>query len=285
MEKDYDEYMRFWPNFRKELLDEELSEAFCFIYHNNQILIQNNGDRIQMPTKSMVEKLGISLKDIYYLGELEGRVCVCSKVEEACENMENLIWVGLRDRIWEVDQQLYLIAIKGMQLISWDENTKYCGRCGKLYSKKDDERAKVCMHCGRIEYPRISPAIIVGIKRGEDVLLAHNANFKEGMYSIIAGFVEQGETLEQAVKREVYEEVGIHVKNIKYVSSKPWSAGDSLMLGFIAEYESGEIKVDGKEIIDANWYNKNHLPPVLPLPITTAREIINLLLGIDNNIK
>ncbi len=122
----------------------------------------------------------------------------------------------------------------------------------------------------------------MGIKKGKQVLLAHNANFREGLYSIIAGFVEQGETLETAVKREIYEEVGLKVKNIRYVQSRPWLSLDSLMLGFIAEYESGEIKVDGKEILDAGWYDKNHLPPLLPEKITIARCIINEILGLEN---
>ena len=111
--------------------------------------------------------------------------------------------------------------------------------------------------------------------------MAHNSGFKEGLYSVIAGFVEQGETLENAVKREVYEEVGIKVKNIRYFQSRPWDSMDSLMLGFIADYESGEIKVDGKEIVDAKWCDKDHMPEVLPSKISTAWHIINEIMGLE----
>lgn len=111
--------------------------------------------------------------------------------------------------------------------------------------------------------------------------MAHNSGFRQGLYSIIAGFVEQGETLEMAVKREVYEEVGIKVKNIKYYHSRPWNWLDSLMIGFTAEYESGEIKVDGKEIVDAIWCDKEHMPEILPDKISTAWQIINEIMKLE----
>lgn len=284
MNEGYKNYINFWTEFKGEVTREELKEAIYFIYSDKRILVKDSGNKLQMPNYKIIEALNINLKESYYLGELKGEKCICVNVKNINTIVDGFRLVPLKSQIWETDEELYLVAIKGMQLLEWDSNTKYCGRCGSLYVRKLDERAKVCKNCSRIEYPRISPAIIVGIKKGKDILLAHNANFVEGLYSVIAGFVEQGETLEVAVKREVYEEIGIKVKNIKYVSSKPWSTGDSLMLGFTAEYESGEIKVDGKEITDAGWYNKEKLPPVLPLPITTAREIINSLIGIDNTV-
>lgn len=285
MIRDYKNYIKFWPEFKQKLSKEELEEALYFIYHDKKILVQTRENKFQMPTKEVGEQLVNSLENSYYLGELEGRTCICGQMKAEHEVPEEFSFVALNDELWEMDEQLYFIAIKAMQLMEWDENTKYCGRCGNIFARKTDERAKICPNCGKVEYPRISPAVIVGVKKGEDILLAHNANFKEGLYSIIAGFVEQGETLEEAVRREVYEEVGIKVKNITYVSSKPWSLSDSLMLGFTAEYESGEIQVDGEELVDAGWYNKTHLPPLLPMPITTARQIINKLIGIDNTVK
>ncbi|WP_054742240.1 NAD(+) diphosphatase [Cellulosilyticum ruminicola] len=284
MNEGYRDYINFWPEFKSEVTKEELKEAIYFIYSDRKVLIKNNEDKLQMPIYETVEKLNINLAESYYLGELKGQICICINVKDLRGFESEYRLIPLKSQLWELNQEIYFVAIKAMQLLEWDNNTKYCGRCGNLYTRKEDERAKVCKKCGRIEYPRISPAIIVGVTKGEEILLAHNANFAEGLYSIIAGFVEQGETLEAAVKREVYEEVGVKVKNIQYVSSKPWSTGDSLMLGFTAEYESGEITVDEKEILDAGWYNKEKLPPVLPLPITTAREIINRLIGIDNTI-
>ncbi len=285
MKREYKDYMAFWPEFKEEVHGQDVENALYFVYYNKEILVKITDETVQMPTKNEITLLKSNLKNSYYIGELKGKACICGRLEENSDIKIGYQFMPLNDPIWEKDEQLYLVAIKAMQLISWDENTKYCGCCGSKFERKKDERAKQCPKCGKVEYPRISPAIIVGIKKGEDILLAHNAHFREGLYSIIAGFVEQGETLEQAVRREVYEEVGIKIKNITYVSSKPWSLSDSLMLGFTAEYESGEIEVDGIELVDAGWYNKEHLPPLLPMPITTAREIINQLIGIDNTIK
>ena len=281
------EYIDFWPEYEPDI---EIKEGdYCFIYNNRCILLNRVEDRLYVPDYRTCKELIKEPKAMWYLGKWKGRACFAYALEtdKANENIPSLLhttleWTDYRDHRWIKDETLYYIAIKTQQLLLWDKNTKYCGCCGSLYKRKQDERAKLCSKCGSIQYPRISPAIIVGIKKGEQILLAHNANFREGLYSTIAGFVEQGETLEMAVKREIYEEVGLKVKNIRYFQSKPWSSLDSLMLGFIAEYESGEIKVDGKEIIDAGWYDKNHLPKVLPDKITTAWCIINEILGLEN---
>ena len=271
-----DEYVDFWPEFRPDLeLDEE---SICFIYNKNKVLISVEKERIKLPLKAEVENIEECISHSYYLGLFDGRKCFGITVKESFKVPQQYKWNVINDEIWLNDKELYFITIKGMQLLEWDIASTYCGYCGGKNERKVDERAKICTACGKVLYPRISPAIIVGVKKEKEILLAHNANFKDGLYSIIAGFVEQGETLEQAVKREVYEEIGIKVKNIKYVSSKPWSSGDSLMMGFTAEYESGEIQVDGIEITDAGWYSKDKLPKILPLKVTTAREIIDRIL-------
>lgn len=281
------DYINFWTEYESDMEVQE--EDYCFIYHDKLVLLNKIEDKIDVPDYKTCKVLIEEPKAMWYLGKWEGKSCFAYALEVNRVNEDileslytTLEWVDYRDSRWIKDIELYYIAIKTQQILLWDKNTKYCGCCGSLYARKQDERAKICSKCGSIQYPRISPAVIVGIKRGEQMLLAHNANFREGLYSTIAGFVEQGETLEMAVKREIYEEVGIKVKNIRYFQSKPWSSLDSLMLGFIAEYESGEIKVDGKEIIDAGWYDKNHLPKVLPDKITTARCIIDEILGLED---
>jgi NAD+ diphosphatase len=138
----------------------------------------------------------------------------------------------------------------------------------------EGERAKRCPECGFISYPVICPAVITAIIKDRKILLAHNRSFKGNMYSLIAGFVEAGETLEECVKREIMEEVGLQVKNVKYLGSQPWPFPNSLMIGFTAEYESGEIAVDGVEISDAKWFDIDNLPE-LPSEISIARKIIN----------
>ena len=172
------------------------------------------------------------------------------------------------------DKYEFFIAGRANHILNWDNNHKYCSRCGSPNRDKADERAKVCTKCGTVTYPVICPAIIVAITKGDEILLAHNKNFEDNIYSIIAGFVDAGEDLESTVKREVFEEVGIKIKNIKYYGNQTWAFPNSLMIGFFAEYESGEINVDGIEILDAAWFKKDNLPN-LPKKMTIARKMID----------
>lgn len=173
-----------------------------------------------------------------------------------------------------LDEELFLIAGRANQILNWDNTHRFCGKCGSKTDNKKDELAKVCPNCNHVMYPVICPAIIVAVTRGEEILLAHNRGFKNNMYSLIAGFVEAGEDLKSTVKREVFEEVGIKVKNITYYKSSPWSFPNSLMIGFFAEYESGEIKVDGNEIVHADWFTKDNFPNI-PKKFTLARKLID----------
>lgn len=169
------------------------------------------------------------------------------------------------------------IISRARHMLEWDYSHKFCGICGKKLNEYNiKQNNKVCPECGYIHYPKMAPAIIVGITKGDKILLAHNVNFKNNVYSLIAGFVEPGEKLEETVRREVGEEVGIKVKNIKYFSSQPWPFPDSMMIGFTAEWESGDIKPDGVEIADAGWYEVSKLPN-LPLNGSIARRIINFI--------
>ncbi len=277
-----EDYINFWQEYEGDLNIE--AKSLCFAFKDNELLVKKGKEdetSIKVPTKEDLKGIEINEEDSFHLGRLRGTSCFLVKGLEEVVLPDDLMWQTLRDECWLEDKDLFFVAIKAQQLLGWDSNTQYCGKCGTKNSRDKNERAKRCPSCGRIEYPRISPAIIVAIKKGNEVLLASNKKFKEGLYGVIAGFVEQGETLEQAVRREVYEEVGIRVKNIKYFQSNPWINSDSLMIGFTAEYESGEIRVDGKEIIDAGWYSKDHLPPRIPLKISTARALIDYVLEME----
>jgi NAD+ diphosphatase len=140
-----------------------------------------------------------------------------------------------------------------------------------------DERAKICPKCGLVAYPRLSPAVIVAVLRDNCILLAHSHRFPAKFYSVLAGFVEPGETLEECVEREVYEEVGIRVRAIRYFGSQPWPFPDSLMIAFTANYAGGEIRIDHSEIADANWFSANDLPHIPP-KISIARQLIDWFL-------
>ncbi|MDR2746673.1 MAG: NAD(+) diphosphatase, partial [Treponema sp.] len=165
--------------------------------------------------------------------------------------------------------------LRAYHIAQWRKDSAYCGSCGTKNTDAPDELARLCPSCGRREYPRISPAVITLITndRGE-ALLAHNSKFAGGVYSLIAGFNEAGESLEATVAREIREEVGLEVKDIRYIASQPWPFPNSLMLGFTARHASGEIRPDGEEIMDARWFSPGKLPS-LPGFGSVSRYLIN----------
>ena len=184
----------------------------------------------------------------------------------------------LRQSYYKLPYPLYLKAGKCAELLYWDRNTKYCGMCGGHMHFHTDI-SKRCEVCGKEVWPQLATAVIVLIRRGKDeVLLARGRNFRSEFYGLIAGFVETGETLEEAVKREVMEETGISIKNIRYFGSQPWPYPSGLMVGFTADYESGEIHVQREELQKAGWFHRTNLPK-LPEKLSIARRLIDDWLG------
>lgn len=174
----------------------------------------------------------------------------------------------------QLDDVDWAIAGRAVQVVEWARTHRFCGRCGTPTIPQGGERAMRCPQCRLMAFPRLAPAIITLITRGDEALLARGVQFPVPMYSCLAGFVEPGETLEQAVHREVREEVGIEIANLAYQSSQPWPFPHSLMLGFRAEYSSGEIVCDPREIVDAQWYRRDALP-FIPPGISIARKLID----------
>ncbi|GHV10540.1 NADH pyrophosphatase [Spirochaetia bacterium] len=165
--------------------------------------------------------------------------------------------------------------LRAYHVAQWRQDSAFCGSCGTKNTDAPDELARLCPACGRREYPRISPAVITIIINDDGrALLAHNKRFADGVYSLIAGFNEAGESLEATVARETQEEVGIEVKDITYIASQPWPFPNSLMLGFTARYAGGEIHPDGIEIEDAKWFTRDNLPK-LPGNGSVSRYLIN----------
>jgi NAD+ diphosphatase len=165
-------------------------------------------------------------------------------------------------------------SIVALQLMNWYMSNRFCGKCGSAMVPKKDERALACTGCENIVYPKISPAIIVAILSRDKILLARGTNFRGGFYSLVAGYADIGESLEEAVAREVKEEVGLDVRNIRYYGSQPWPLSGSMMIGFVAEADDHQpIKIDPKEIGDAGWYTRDNLPNH-PTTISIAGEMI-----------
>ncbi|WED21699.1 NAD(+) diphosphatase [Vibrio sp. JC009] len=179
---------------------------------------------------------------------------------------------SLRDHLL-IDQELFLLMSKAVQYGHMSQTQRFCPKCGGRNFLNHNETAMQCGDCRTIHYPRIFPCTIVAVRKGEQILLAQHPQHKGGMYTVIAGFTEVGETLEQCVAREVKEETGINVKNIRYFGSQPWAFPSNLMVGFLAEYDSGEIAPDYTELADVQWFNVEDIPYVAPEG-TIARALI-----------
>jgi NAD+ diphosphatase len=168
---------------------------------------------------------------------------------------------------------LMAVAGRANQFVDWARTHQFCGGCGQPTRDKADERAKVCPSCGLVNYPRVSPAIIVAVLKGDRILLAQSTRARNSFFSVLAGFVEPGETLEDCVRREVREETGIAVDGIRYFGSQPWPFPNALMVAFTATYAGGELAIDLSEIVNAGWFGADELPP-LPGKHSIARRLI-----------
>lgn len=177
-------------------------------------------------------------------------------------------------RLLEQGSGLFQLAGRAVQLEDFYRSHKYCGYCGSLMRQSQREWACLCDHCRERYYPQIAPCVIVAIRRGEEILLAQHQRHKNGIYTVLAGFVEVGETLEQAVSREVMEESRVNIRNIRYIASQPWPFPHSLMMAYMADYDSGELQHDPEELLDAQWFHFEKLPALLPPPGTVARRLI-----------
>ncbi|MFC1953746.1 NAD(+) diphosphatase, partial [Chloroflexota bacterium] len=237
---------------------ENEESGYWFVFYSTKLLIQSSEGSIPY-IKSLTE-LNLSPVRTQYLGRLKEHPCYSAEVLTDTIAPEGMSFSELRPLYGVLDEDIFLLAGKAIQVVTWDQTHQYCGRCGHKTETIKGERVKICPDCGLMGYPCLSPAVIIAVFKDDKILLSHNAGFRGNLHSIIAGFVDPGETLEECIEREIMEEVGLQVKNIKYFGSQPWPFPNSLMIGFTADYKSGEIKIDGKEISEADWYDVNSLP-------------------------
>jgi NAD+ diphosphatase len=213
-----------------------------------------------------------------FVGTIGGRHCWAVDVDRSVAPAEGIgaaPFVDLMRLYADVDEPTWAGAGRAVQLVEWARCHRFCGRCGTETEESPGERARRCPHCGLLAFPRLAPAVIMLVERGDGrALLARNARWPGGMYSCLAGFVEPGETVEAAVRREVGEEVGITIDDLRYHGSQPWPFPHSLMIGFHARYAGGEIHCDDGEIAEAQWFAADDLPQ-LPGPISIARRLID----------
>jgi NAD+ diphosphatase len=253
--------------------------AWWFAFRENQLLLHEENSSLRLPQLWNFGELQISAKgQKHYLGRLNGHPCYTVEIPAEVNPPKGMAFWGLRQVYERLDEDLFWIAGRAVQIIDWDRTHCFCGRCGVPLKLRETERAKECPQCHMLSFPRLAPAVIVLVQRGDGLLMARSRHFAPGVYSVIAGFVEPGETLEEAVEREVFEETAIRVKDIRYFGSQPWPFPHSLMVGFTAAYESGEISINHEEIEDAGWFTADRLPG-RPGKISIARQLIEWFLA------
>jgi NAD+ diphosphatase len=265
-------YKRYIPGFKPK--DGNSSPIYWFIFNSDKMLVKIDNSKFKIPCARSVEELHIFPVRTQYLGTLQGNLCYSAEVDPETKEPEGMAFRDLRSLYQFLDEDIFLLAGRAFQIVNWDKNHQFCGKCGAPTETIEDEITKICPECGFKSHTRLSPAVITAIVKDGKILMARHIRTRENMYGLIAGFIEAGETLEEGLEREIMEEVGLKVKNIKYFGSQPWPFPDSLMIGFTAEYEKGEIKVDGDEIIDAKWFNVDELPWI-PSRISIAGELID----------
>lgn len=253
-----------------------------FIFQDGNLLVKLLNDSASIPVLTDLNSLNFDLNNMkkQYFGLYDNTPCYYLEVSLNVDLPENMSFLNLRRLYGLLNDDILWIAGRAFQIMNWDETSRYCGRCGNSTEFKRDEKGKICPECSLLVFPKISPAIIVGVLKDNQILLANGSRFPTELYSVIAGFVEPGETLEECVKREVKEEVGIEVENIRYFSSQSWPFPDSLMIGFLADYSGGEINIDQTEIRNADWFTAENLP-LIPGKISIARKIIDWF--VNNN--
>ena len=263
---------RFTPGVKSE--QPASSPSFWFIFQNEKLLTEITGNDPYSISTSSPKQLGLVTIFSQFLGQYGTTNCFVAEVGESMIPPSSTQFKSLRSLFGTVDDDLFILAGRAVQILHWHKEHRFCGKCGSPMENRETELAKICRACSFVSFPRLSPAVIMSIVRKDHILLARSPHFSPGMYSTLAGFVEPGETLEEAVKREVREEVSIRIGNISYVASQPWPFPHSIMIGFSADYVDGEIEIDAHEIEDAQWFSVHDLP-ILPSKITIARLLID----------
>jgi NAD+ diphosphatase len=267
-------------------------DAHWFVFRGDQLLVEmgplerpSDDPRVRarpawarLPYRNALQKshewVGCEPLRCLYLGVLGGTQCWAAEVPKGASAPAGMSWEGLRTLFSVLDDAHFALAGRALQLIDWDRSHQFCGRCGERTEAHPEERVRVCPACKLSAYPRVAPAVMALITREDQILLARSPHFPAGMYSALAGFVEPGESLEQCISREVAEEVGVQVASPRYVASQSWPFPHSLMIAFVCEWVSGEIRPQESEIEEAKWFKVLQLPK-LPSKISIARRLID----------
>jgi NAD+ diphosphatase len=245
-------------------------DGLCFAIRRGEVLVIEDGGGAAVPP--LADLGGIDRP--HFLGKLGEVDCYAVSLTEEAAAPPGMAFQPLRPLASLLDEALFRIAGRAVQIVEWEETHRFCGRCGTATEPSPGERAKRCSACGLLAFPRVAPAVIVRVTRGEKILLARNRRFPQPIYSVLAGFVEPGESLEEAVVREIREEAGIEIDELAYFGSQPWPFPHSLMVAFTARYGRGELRIDADELLDAGWFRAAAMPRIPP-PFSIARRLID----------
>ncbi|WP_162045442.1 NAD(+) diphosphatase [Vibrio taketomensis] len=240
-------------------------KVYWCVVLDSEVYLNNN----ELPLGS-AEELGFDHHKAVYVGDYN-KIPVMWLNEPDVE--QTLPLTSLRECL-EFDQALFLLISKAVQYGHMSQSMRFCPLCGGRNHLNHTQLAMQCGQCRTLHYPRIFPCIIVAVRKQDQILLAQHPRHRNGMYTVIAGFLEVGETLEQCVAREIKEETGIEVTNIRYFGSQPWAFPSSMMMAFLADYQAGDVKPDYSELSDAQWFSIDQMPPVAPKG-TIARALID----------
>ncbi|MDP1575109.1 MAG: NAD(+) diphosphatase [Coxiellaceae bacterium] len=241
------------------------------LFNQKKMLLKNLGSHFILPD---FNAMAIDNNKNYFIGNFNGANCYALECE-FMHTLDDCEWLPIKTAMELCSKEWFGVIARACQLIEWDKNHQYCGKCGEKTTLVENHFERRCNHCHLFFFSKISPAIIVLIKKENSLLMARKKEFPEGVYALIAGFVEPGETFEETVHREAYEEVGIAVKNIVYAGSQSWPFPDSLMVAFYADYAGGEICYNDGEIEHADWYDANNLPGFPSSSISIAKKMID----------
>lgn len=250
-------------------------QAIWFCVGRSTVLVAPGEQGLEPLRAVHPSDFGLVVDHEHFLGFLDGTPVWVAGIDAPGEDPEGYRHENLFSLFPNTDEQTWVLAGRAIQIAEWHRTHRFCGRCGTPTEEAPGERARKCPSCGMLAFPRLAPAVITLIERGDEVLLARGRTFGANpMYSTLAGFVEPGENLEECVAREIREEVGVQVTNIRYMGSQPWPFPHSLMIGFHATWSGGEIEIDPNEIVDAKWFKANALPNI-PGRMSIARRLID----------
>ena len=260
--------------WQPSLLDASRAGGWALAHCRQQFLADGNG--VLFP-REWLKRQDLPILSEHGIGHFDGDEIYLLELASTAD-VPGSAWVGLRQLMMQGDPDTFRMLGFATQIGTWADQQRFCGSCGARMRQVAGEWAMHCESCGVHHYPRLSPSMIVLVTRGDELLLARSPRFVSGVYSTLAGFVEPGESVEQCVAREVREEVGVEIAMPQYIASQNWPFPHSLMLGFHAEYVSGDIVPQPGEIEDAQWFSIHDLPP-LPASKSIARYLIDLYLA------